>query len=191
MQINIHVGGVYGSKTKSMARFAASVASLSPSCRARLTVENDDRRNSYSVADLLQLHADSGVPITFDFHHHKFCPGGQSLEQALQAALDTWPAGVRPVVHWSEPPECPQRAKLRPHAHSAFVYGPIDVLGREGEVDVMIESKAKEVALLLYRDELAPRLAARAAAAQAAASGQQGDSAVRLVLPQAQQYAGA
>ena len=28
--------------------------------------------------------------------------GGLSEEEALRAALATWPKGVRPVVHWSE-----------------------------------------------------------------------------------------
>jgi UV DNA damage endonuclease len=159
---------VYGSKPRALARFAAAFDRLSPSLRARLTLENDDRPNSYSVADLLPLHAACGIPLTFDLHHHAFCPGGQSREEALGAALATWPRGVRPVVHWSEPPECPDRARAHPHAHSAFVYGPISAHGREGEVDVMIESKAKEVALLLYRDEIAPRRRAADAAAAAA-----------------------
>lgn len=28
--------------------------------------------------------------------------GGMSEEEAFRAAIATWPAGVRPVVHWSE-----------------------------------------------------------------------------------------
>jgi UV DNA damage endonuclease len=158
-KINIHVGGVYGSKTRTLARFARTFHSLSESVRHRLAVENDDRPNSYSVTDLIPLHQATGIPITFDFHHHRFCPGGQTQQEAFETAIRTWPEGVRPVVHWSEMPECPERQRTHPHAHSAFVYGPIHLYGREAEVDVMIESKAKEVALLLYRDEIAPRLA--------------------------------
>jgi len=146
-------------------RFAKTFETLSNSLRARLTVENDDRVTSYSVADLTQLHAATGVPITFDFHHHQFCDGGQSQSEALETALSTWPRGVRPVVHWSEPPECPVRGRTHPYAHSNFVYGPMNLYGRENDVDVMIESKAREVALLLYRDEIAPRLARAAASA--------------------------
>ncbi len=38
--------------------------------------------------------------------HYQFCTGDLSQEEALRAAVATWPAGVRPVVHWSEsPPE--------------------------------------------------------------------------------------
>ncbi len=48
------------------------------------------------------------------------------------------------------------RRRTHPHAHSAFVYGPIDLFGREEGVDVMIEAKAMELALLMYRDEILP-----------------------------------
>jgi UV DNA damage endonuclease len=43
------VGGTYGDKAATLARFADAVATrLSPNCRARLTVENDDRPSLYS-----------------------------------------------------------------------------------------------------------------------------------------------
>ena len=40
----------------------------------------------------------AGVPITFDFHHHRFCDGGLTEQQAFKAAIATWPKGVRPQV---------------------------------------------------------------------------------------------
>ena len=152
-KINIHVGGVYGDKGKTIGRFAETFHErLSPSLQARLTIENDDSANSYSVDDLLVLHEQTGIHVTFDFHHHQFCPGRLSKKDAFLASIGTWPQGIRPVVHWSEMPECPQRRKTHPHSHSNFVYGPIDLYGYESKVDVMIESKAKEASLLLYRD---------------------------------------
>jgi hypothetical protein len=79
-------------------------------------VENDDIPNSFSLNDLLFLHGLCGVPLVFDFHHHRFCPGGLSEKEALLAAVKTWPAGVRPVVHWSESQVrgCAGRAALLP-----------------------------------------------------------------------------
>jgi UV DNA damage endonuclease len=150
-KINIHVGGVYGDKTTTLQRWAENYKKLSPNCRARVTVENDDVASAYSVDDLLILHdlCDRTLPIVFDFHHYKFCPGELTQEQALRAAVATWPQGVRPVVHWSES----QRGR-KPHAHSDYVRGPIFLHGLEAEVDVMIESKCKERALLAYRDGL-------------------------------------
>ena len=54
---------------------------------------------------------------------------------------------MRPVVHWSE-----SQAGRKPHAHSDFVSGPLRLYGLDSEVDVMIESKAKELALQRLRD---------------------------------------
>ena len=53
----------------------------------------------------------------FDFHHHKFCPGGLTEREAVYAAIATWPPGIRPVVHWSESQE-----GRKPHAHSDFIF---------------------------------------------------------------------
>ncbi|KAL4458568.1 hypothetical protein ABPG75_013433 [Micractinium tetrahymenae] len=150
-KVNIHVGGHYGCKRSALNRFAAALDLLSPSCRARLTVENDDRRGYFSVADLLPLHGMAGVPLVFDYLHHALLPGGLSEEEALLAALDTWPAGVRPVVHYSEPSENPALAR---RAHSRMLTQPFDLYGREADVDVMLEAKGMEHALLFYRDQL-------------------------------------
>ena len=46
----------------------------------------------------------------------RFCPGSFTEEQALKAAVATWPPGVRPVVHWSESQE-----GRKAHAHSDFI----------------------------------------------------------------------
>jgi len=41
-----------------------------------------------------------------------------------------YPAGVRPVVHWSESQE-----GRKPHAHSDFVEGPLRLYGLDDQVD--------------------------------------------------------
>ena len=58
-----------------------------------------------------------GYQQVFDFHHHKFCPGDLTEKEAVYAAIATWPAGIRPVVHWSESQE-----GRKPHAHSDFIF---------------------------------------------------------------------
>lgn len=63
-------------------------------------MENDDRASLFTIADLLPLHAIAGTPLVFDFLHHALLPGELSEEEALLAALATWPPGVRPVVHY-------------------------------------------------------------------------------------------
>jgi UV DNA damage endonuclease len=146
-KINIHIGGMYGDKLATLERFAENFKQLSPNCQKRLTIENDDWETGYSITDLLPLHEKIGVPLVFDFHHHRFCPGGLSEEEAFKAAVATWPEGIRPVVHWSESQE-----GRRPSAHSDFVKGPLRLYDLKDKVDVMIEAKGKELALLRLRD---------------------------------------
>ena len=74
-KINIHIGGVYGDKLSTLDRFAQNFERLSDNCKARLTLENDDWGCAFSVKDLLPLSQRCGIPIVFDFHHHKFCSG--------------------------------------------------------------------------------------------------------------------
>lgn len=76
----------------------------------------------------------------------QFCPGSLTEKEALEAAVMTWPAGVRPIVHWSESQE-----GRKPHAHSDYVHGPIFLHGMEAKVDVQIEAKCKVGCCLLHR----------------------------------------
>ena len=62
------------------------------------------------------------------------------------------------------------RSRRHPYGHSAFVYGPVLLHGKEADVDVMIESKGGEASLLLYRDELHPAHMQRLAKARPAGS---------------------
>ena len=62
-KVNIHIGGVYGDKEATLQRFVANFRRLSASCQKRLTVENDDVPNSYSMQDLMPLHQMTGIPL--------------------------------------------------------------------------------------------------------------------------------
>ena len=106
----------------------------------------------YSVEDLYHgIYSNIGVPIVFDYHHHRFCDGGLSEQEALELAMSTWPEGIVPVVHYSE-----SRSKerldesIRPQAHSDYVYDYIDTYGND--VDIMVEAKHKELAVKKYME---------------------------------------
>ena len=102
-KINIHIGGAYGDKPKSMERFCKNFERLPDRVKTRLTVENDDKASMYSVKDLYHgVYERIGIPIVFDYHHHRFCDGGLSEREALEMAISTWPKDITPVVHYSE-----------------------------------------------------------------------------------------
>jgi UV DNA damage endonuclease len=150
-KINIHIGGAYGDKVSSMERFCENFHRLPESVKTRLTVENDDKATMYSVTDLYEgVYCKIGIPIVFDYHHHRFCDGGLSEEDALEVAISTW-GNIVPVVHYSESRNIEQEDdKIRPQAHSDYVYDYIDTYGNR--VDIMVEAKAKELAVLKYKE---------------------------------------
>ena len=164
----LHVGGAAGG----VDGFLAGLERLSDRARARLVVENDDR--TYGLRAVLDVAERGGVPVVWDIlHHHCVDPDRIPDREALALALATWPEGVVPKVHYSSPSTAvtvngkkvtlPQ---LRAHADL------IDPLGFERfirdtaaglEFDVMLEAKAKDLALLRLRDQLAARgIASRA-----------------------------
>ena len=122
-KINIHCNGVYGDKIAAMDRFCENFMKLSDSVRKRLTVENDDKASMYSVKDLMYIHHKIGIPIVFDYHHHQFCTGDLTEQQALILAVSTWnKSGVKPVVHYSESKVLHENdTKIKPQAHSDYI----------------------------------------------------------------------
>ena len=146
-KINIHVGGAYGDKTATLARFNANFNLLRDDTKKRLVIENDDSPNEYSVKDLFDgIYQSIGIPITFDYFHHKFNTSGLTEEQALKMASITWPNGIAQCCHYSE-----SRRKefldesIRPQAHSDIIYEKIQTYGLEP--DIVIEAKLKEQAI--------------------------------------------
>ena len=149
-KINIHVGGAYGDKKATLNRWCDNFNKLNDSTKSRLTIENDDKANMYSVGELYWgIHKVVGIPIVFDYYHHKFCTGGLSEQEALNVAISTWPKDIVPCCHYSE-----SRRKehldesIRAQAHSDLIEGTICRYGNE--VDVVVEAKHKELAVLNY-----------------------------------------
>lgn len=166
----VHVGGVYGHATRSLERWARSFEALSESAQRRLVVEHDER--SFGLSDALWLHARTGARVVFDLHHQRCNPGPwEGVAAPLQAALDTWPADIRPKVHVSSP-----RTELREvggkprppllEQHADFLH-PWDLVvlldAADRPLDVVVEAKAKDLAVLWLRrslERVAPELAA-------------------------------
>ena len=147
--INIHCNGVYGDKQSAMDRLITNFKRLSPSVRKRLTLENDDKASMYSVKDLMYIHKHTGIPIVFDYHHHQFCTGGLSEEEALKLAATTWPDGITQEVHYSESKALHENnPKEKPQAHSYLINTLPNTYGLN--LDIMVEAKGKELAILPF-----------------------------------------
>lgn len=147
-KINIHCNGVYGDKLSAMDRFCENYLRLSDSVKNRLTVENDDKASMYNVKDLMYIHNRINIPIVFDYHHHLFNTGDLSEEEALKLAITTW-GDITPVVHYSESKALhEENTKLKPQAHSDYIKSLPNTHGLD--VDIMVEAKAKELAILPF-----------------------------------------
>ena len=170
----LHVGGAAGGTGSALDRFEAGLATLSERARERLVIENDDR--TFGLCHVLTLHGRTGLRVVWDIlHHHCHDPDDIPDREALELALSTWPDGVRPKIHYSTPKTAMEERRRRVgrrverswmlpqlRAHADL----IDPIGFEHFVretaagldfDVMLEAKAKDLALLRLRDQLTAR----------------------------------
>ena len=177
-----HVGGVYGDPAASRARWIDGWNQCPEHVRRRLVLENDDIR--FSAADVLWVHEHTGVRLVFDYQHF-WClnPEGLQLRPTVEAFIRTWPAGVRPKIHFSSPRTELRELKKRDRktrkltkvlappiwtGHADFT-NPFEfstfMRTAEGlEFDVMMEGKSKDISLLKLRPDLlryAPDVASR------------------------------
>jgi UV DNA damage endonuclease len=151
-KINIHIGGTHGDKMACLERFATNFQSLSKSVKSRLTVENDDKESLYTVKDLMYLYEKAGIPIVFDYHHHKCQKDPMTEEQALKLAVSTWPKDIIPVVHYSESKALHENnSKIKPQAHSDYFTGFPNLY--KLDLDIMLECKMKELSLLEIKNK--------------------------------------
>jgi UV DNA damage endonuclease len=154
-KINIHIGGAYGDRRSALDRWIENFSLLPPTASRRLTIENDDKANMFSVGDLMNVHEATGVPIVFDYHHHQFRTGDLTLREAMLLAFSTWPKSITPIVHYSSSKKKYEDATSSEASHADFVYEKINLYGKE--VDIMLEAKAKEVAALQFIQSSLPK----------------------------------
>ena len=148
----VHGGGIYANKNETILRWIEQFHRLPEKVKRRLVIENCE--HCYSVFDMLAISEKINRPVVFDTHHHA-CYYEQKQEnpektpsEFLPQVIETWTKlGLKPKFHISE-----QAIGKKIGAHSDFVYTiPIYLLNilRSGQpLDLMIEAKAKEQAVL-------------------------------------------
>jgi UV DNA damage endonuclease len=179
----IHGGGTYGDVQSGMKRWIDTWHQLPEPVQRRLVLENDDLR--YSAASVLHIHEHTGVRLVFDVQHF-WClnPEGLELKATFARFLRTWPEGARPKLHFSSPrtemreierknrKTGKKEAVLAPpiwtgHADFNHPFEFISFMRSVADLrdfDVMLEAKAKDLALIRLRQDLlryAPDVATR------------------------------
>jgi len=140
--MNFHVHNNNGTREEIAHRFYNNFKKLDNNCQARVTIENDDKLNCWSVKELVDVfHPITRIPITFDYLHHKCHPNGLTEREAINMCWDTWQ--TRPLFHYSE-----SREGNNPRAHADYPENTFDNYGLEFDID--LELKAKDHALAKY-----------------------------------------
>ncbi|OAA41797.1 UV-endonuclease UVE-1 [Metarhizium rileyi] len=144
----LHMGGVYGDKQATLARFRKNYLQLSDGVKKRMVLENDDV--SWSVQDLLPICEELNIPLVLDFHHHNivFDPsireGTQDIIQFYDRIKATWTRKkITQKMHYSEPVASAVTPRDR-RKHSARVK---TLPPCPADMDLMIEAKDKEQAV--------------------------------------------
>ena len=103
----------------------------------------------YSVFDLYHgIFKRVGVSITFDYHHHRFNTSDLSEMEAFMLAYSTW--DVKPLFHYSSCRKTHEDPTCKAQAHADYIYEKINDYGMA--VDIDVEAKAKDIAILKYRE---------------------------------------
>jgi UV DNA damage endonuclease len=140
--MNLHVHNNNGTREEISHRFYENFKRLDENCQARLTIENDDKLNCWSVRELVDVfHPITRIPICFDYLHHKCHPNDLTEVEAINMCYDTWQ--TRPLFHYSE-----SREGNNPRAHADYAENPFDNYGLEFDIDM--ELKGKDLAIEKY-----------------------------------------
>lgn len=148
----IHVGGSYGDKNNSIAKFIDNYNRLPAHLKNRMILENDDK--IYTVGDVLDICENLGIPMVLDVHHHYCNNNHDDISAYLPAIFNTWKKqNLPPKIHFSSPKGI---NNARSHADDIDSAAFIEFLDKvriiDRDFDVMIEAKNKDAALfkLLY-----------------------------------------
>lgn len=153
--INIHIGGAYGDKNKSLNQFHQNLKKLPNEIKKRITLENDDK--TYDVPETLITCERENIPMVLDYHHYMANKGQDELPLYLHRIFKTWDSFHSvPKVHISSP-----KSDQSYRAHADFVsldfVLPFLKMAKElnQDFDIMIEAKQKNLAMQRLVAEIA------------------------------------
>ncbi len=150
--INIHINTTKPTKEEAAKRFLETFSILPESVKSRLVVENDDKKSQFTPTDLNNMiYKESGIPITYDFLHHKCNPDGLSEKEALDLCISTWSENTTALTHFSDSRKLYEDSSAKEVAHSDWIWSKIETYDKV--FDIELEVKMKDLALLKYLEK--------------------------------------
>jgi len=145
-KIQLHIGGAYGDKEKSLDRFTDNYTRLNNKIKKRLVIENDDK--IYSFKNCLFVYNKIKVPLLFDVFHHSVLNNRESVKNILDKQKNTWSKydGL-PMIDYSS-----QKIGFRPGSHAESInlkdFKKFLKQSEPYDFDIMLEIKDKETSAL-------------------------------------------
>lgn len=152
-KIVIHIGGRYDSKQDSIVKFIENVSKLSEDIKNYIVIENDDK--IYNFNDIMFISRETGILPILDVHH-ELCNESENFTDEFYKFLEIWAnKGKTPKIHISSP-----RNEKQLTAHNDYILTETinkfnNIIG--SNIDIMVEAKAKEDAVIKFINELEKR----------------------------------
>lgn len=147
--MNLHIHNNDGEPEEIINRMMKNCERLDANCWSRLTIENDDKLNCWSVNKLINYyHKVTNKAVTFDFLHHKCHPDGLSEREAFEMCCSTWGDHI-PLFHYSE-----SRVGSNPRAHADYAENKFENYGRNIDVDFELKMKDKAIEKYLLNNPI-------------------------------------
>ncbi|MDO4369149.1 MAG: UV DNA damage repair endonuclease UvsE [bacterium] len=154
-QIILHIGTGKDSKEEALERFKYNFNKLDSEAKKIIILENDDK--TYTAFETLLLCEELGIPMVLDYHHY-LCNKGrkENIKKLLPRIMKTWDGtDLNPKMHFSSPKD---KKNFRSHSdyinYNSFIRF-LNILKEEDkDIDIMLETKKKEDALLLLMRQL-------------------------------------
>lgn len=150
----LHIGSNVFGKEKSMKRFIYHFKQLNPDIQKCIALENDDK--IFNIEDVLAISNEIKTPVVLDYHHHLCNHQEIDILPFFDKINNTWKE-EKMKIHFSSPKDKTKK-NIRSHHDfinaDEFIHFLELIKGKNIDIDIMIEAKAKEEALFRLIREL-------------------------------------
>lgn len=145
--INFHIGLNYS--TDLIPIFIKYYNQLSDNAKKRITLENDDSINGWSIKKLYPLYEILGIPLVWDMHHATFSKESDiTLQDEFYIAKATWGNKIQ-EIHVSESADTNNNIPK----HSNLIENKLPVFLDNENCYALFEAKFKELSIFNYREK--------------------------------------
>ncbi len=150
----LHIGSAQGGKEKSIERLINNFYKVPQNIRSKIILENDDR--TFNISETLTACKHLNIPMVLDYHHYLCNKGGYVLERYIREILNTWNEQLLPPkAHISGPRDEKNITRHADYLEPDIFFDFLKILQTEKrDVDIMIESKQKDKALLKLVEDI-------------------------------------